>query len=77
MEDEFEGVAEKVRNVILPSYVKTSSKQTMSATSYTKDVQIEQLLKDVMPKVLLKDKNEVVENYALIIPEGQMIKNST
>lgn len=78
MEDEFEEVAEKVRNVILPSYVKTSSKQTMSATSYTKDVQIEQLLKDVMPKVLLNgDKNEVVENYALIIPEGQMIKNST
>ena len=62
MEEEFDGVAEKVRNVILPSYAKTSSKQTMSATSnsYGKDEHIEQLLKDIMPKVLLNgDKNDV------------------
>ena len=80
MEDEFEGVAEKVRNVILPSYVKTSSKQTMSATSYAKDEQIEQLLKDVMPKVLLKgDKNEVnaLINSESPFPVVQRLNNTT
>ena len=82
MEEEFDGVAEKVRDVILPSYVKTSTKQAMSGSSnsaYGKDDHIEQLLKDIMPKVLLNgDKNDVsCWKLCFDYPRSQMIKYST
>ena len=54
MDEEFEGVVEKLRKVILPCYVKGTKLESGPSHIHRSDEdQISMLLKDEMPKVLL------------------------
>lgn len=60
-EEEFDGVVEKMKKVILPSYAQAPPSKVTQAPFHGKyQNHIEHLLKDVMPKVLLNgDKDDV------------------
>ena len=63
MEEEFEAVAEKLKKVILPRYIKNSSKSTSHGT-YMYD-KLEVLLKEVMPQMLLSGNKDDVSCWHL------------
>lgn len=57
-EAEFDGVAKKLKEVIIPSYVQAKGSEPSEVIC--KDHKIEILLKEEIPKVLLKgDRNDV------------------
>ena len=61
MEEEFEGVVEKLKKVILPCYVKGSKVKAGPSHVHGNDEdQITTLLKDEMPKVVLEGEKEDV-----------------
>lgn len=61
MEEEFEAVCDKLKTVILPSYVKTcTSANSTAASSHGSHGKIEVLLKEFMPKALLSGSKDNV-----------------
>ena len=62
MEEEFEAVCDKLKMVILPSYVKTCTSSNLTAmSSHSSNYgKIEALLKEFMPKALLSGSKDNV-----------------
>ena len=61
LEEEFDGVVEKMKKVVLPSYAQATPPKLTQAPFHGKDQhRIEHLLKDVMPKMLLNGNRDDV-----------------